>query len=158
MKPHLHGSSGLFPPSTPEKQRKEICCQWQLVGVTGLEPVQYFYPQILSLLSMPIRLYPHMAGVVWIEHTMQESKSCALTAWLHSYINPAALQAALAYLQGKTHTNHCDTGLLVLVVGLEPTRYYYQQILSLPRLPIPSYQHIVRNYLTHNYLRLRIVD
>ena len=100
IKPHLHGSSGLFPPSTPEKQRKEICCQWQLVGVTGLEPVQYFYPQILSLLSMPIRLYPHMAGVVWIEHTMQESKSCALTAWLHSYINPAALQAALAYLHG----------------------------------------------------------
>lgn len=48
--------------------------------------------------------------------------------------------------------------MLVLVVGFEPTRYYYQQILSLPRLPIPSYQHIVRNYLTHNYLRLRIVD
>ena len=46
----------------------------------------------------------------------------------------------------------------MLVVGFEPTRYYYQQILSLPRLPIPSYQHIVRNYLTHNYLRLRIVD
>ena len=31
---------------------------------------------------------------------------------------------------------------LVLVVGLEPTRYCYQQILSLPRLPIPSYQHL----------------
>lgn len=34
--------------------------------------------------------------------------------------------------------------ILVLAVGLEPTRYRYQRILSPPRLPIPPLRHMER--------------
>ena len=33
-------------------------------------------------------------------------------------------------------------GIVVLVVGFEPTRHCWQQILSLPCLPIPSHQRV----------------
>ena len=36
---------------------------------------------------------------------------------------------------------------LVGNVGLEPTRYYYQQILSLSRLPVPPIAHL-EHYIT----------
>lgn len=72
--------------------------------------------RILSPLCLPIPPLPHMAAVVGIEPTIMGSKPTALSSWLHRYV--------------------------VLAVGFEPTRYYYQQILSLSCLPIPSRQHI----------------
>ena len=38
--------------------------------------------------------------------------------------------------------------LLVPKMGLEPIRYRYQQILSLPRLPVPPRQHIYKAHFT----------
>lgn len=35
---------------------------------------------------------------------------------------------------------------LVPKVGLEPTLYFYKQILSLPRLPVPPFRHGGRHY------------
>ena len=49
----------------------------------------------------------------------------------------------MKYKRSLVHFLH-KTSDLVLVVGLEPTRPRGQQILSLPRLPIPTHQHILR--------------
>ena len=48
----------------------------------------------------------------------------------------------------KRETGYACLPLLVPVVGLEPTRYRYQRILSPSRLPIPSHRRSVILYYT----------
>ena len=59
------------------------------------------------------------------------------------FVSPASSPVRLNQHRGTQRVPLC----LVPVVGLEPTRYCYQRILSPSRLPIPSHRRICSNFV-----------
>ena len=74
------------------------------------------------------------------ENLLSESKSDALPTWRcpNIYGTPERNRTSNLPLRRQLLYPTELLAHMVLAVGLEPTRYFYQRILSPPRLPIPS--------------------
>ena len=79
-----------------------------------------------------------------------EPPTSSVTGWRSTLLNYEAIKKGrkLFYQHNNRQKVYqpslCEYRInrLVLKVGLEPTRRHRQQILSLPRLPIPPFEHI----------------
>ena len=77
----------------------------------------------------------------------------------NSQCNPISPLNDSSYFKGLgvcfISRNYADVKPLVLAVGLEPTRYCYQRILSPLRLPVPPRQRVSRkDLLRTNFARV----
>ena len=63
-------------------------------------------------------------------------------------------ERALAFEKSRSKRYRACSDV-VPVVGLEPTRYRYQRILSPSRLPIPSHRHLLSAYYTGSLRKIQ---
>ena len=102
-----------------------------MVENKGLEPLRIM-PLILSQSCLPVPASAHMNNKRWL----QLIRICLL---------PPTPQSIGGHLTGSVARRSTffifRIPLMVGIVGLEPTRPLGHQILSLTRLPIPSYPH-----------------
>ena len=112
-----------------------------------------FEPMILGLQP---RALPLGYGIIWWQ---QQDSNLRLTAY-EAVLEPSPVILPFVIWCGEGESNphtsrYQDLSLmrlpitpsphmrvLVPMVGVEPTRYCYQRILSPPRLPIPPHRHI----------------
>ena len=103
----------------------------------GLEPTRRFQHQILSLACLPIPALPHVLYVIGNYHKYLNTNIYNVIRFPTS----SALSSNQAIF--RSHSNCFKSfDIKMREMGLEPTRRFQHQILSLACLPIPALPHI----------------